>query len=167
QIIFTQSYSRYLDYYKELGVVDVITHEVANESSNLLELLGFESSILQNEHIQSVRFNLDGFSRITIVEGCNGVAVMAIFISFIFAFGGRIVDMLLFSTMGVMLIHLSNIFRISLLGYIYVYHHSIADSFHDYVFPVIIYGMVFVLWVIWVNYFVGANRKSVHHNEDI
>lgn len=159
--VLTQSYSYYLDSFES---TDSFTYEVADESSSFAKLIGFESYIEQNTEEASVKFYLDDVYRVKIVEGCNGIAVMILFLSFIVAFGGRLVDIILFLSAGMLLIHISNIVRITLLVYIYVYHYDMANSFHDYVFPSIIYGMVFILWVIWVNFFAFKNRKNIKTN---
>jgi len=155
--VLTQAYSMYLDSFES---TDSFTYEVSSESSSLARFIGFDSYIEQNPDEASVRFFLDDVYRVKIVEGCNGLAVMILFLSFVVAFGGRLLDMIVFIPVGVFLIHASNIIRLVFLVYIYVYHYEMADAFHDYVFPAIIYGMVFLLWVIWVNYFAFASRKT-------
>jgi len=148
--VLTLAYSQYLDSFES---TDSFTHEVSVESSALANFIGFDSYIEQNLDEPSVKFVLDNVYRVKIVEGCNGLAVMILFLSFVVAFGGKLTDMLFFIPLGILLIHASNIIRLVVLVYIYVYHYELANAFHDYVFPAIIYGMVFVLWVLWVNYF--------------
>jgi exosortase family protein XrtF len=155
--VLTQLYSYYLE---SFPLTDSFTYEVAVESSNFAKVLGFDSYIVQDEYEASVQFFLDDVFRVKIVEGCNGIAVMILFLSFIIAFGGRLIDILLFIPVGILLIHLSNIVRITLLVYIYVYNYDYANFFHDYIFPSIIYGMVFILWVIWVNYFAFISKDN-------
>ncbi|MFY8008070.1 MAG: exosortase family protein XrtF, partial [Flavobacterium sp.] len=54
---------------------------------------------------------------------------------------------------GLLLIHLLNISRIALLS-VALYHFPEQEQLlHDVIFPLIIYGVVFLLWVIWVNKF--------------
>ena len=154
--VLTQAYSMYLDSFES---TDSFTYEVSAESSSLAKFIGFESYIEQNPDEASVRFFLDDVYRVKIVEGCNGLAVMILFLSFVIAFGGRLLDMAIFIPLGILMIHASNIIRLVFLVYIYVYHYEMADAFHDYVFPAIIYGMVFLLWVVWVNYFAFASKK--------
>ena len=156
-VVLTQAYSKYIDSYES---TDSFTHEVALESSLLASFMGFESSIEQNKDEASVRLYLDGEYKVKIVEGCNGIAVMILFISFIIAFGGKLVDILWFVPLGLFLIHLANILRLVFLVYIYVYFYSFADIAHDYIFPSIIYGMVFILWIVWVNFFAFKKKED-------
>jgi exosortase family protein XrtF len=155
--VLTMAYSKYLDSFPS---TDSFTYEVSAESSALAEFVGFESYLEQNPNEPSVKFFLDDVYRVKIVEGCNGIAVMILFLSFVVAFGGKIIDILWFTVLGVLLIHVSNVIRITLLVYVYVYHYQYANSFHDYVFPAIIYGMVFILWVVWVNFFAFKQVKT-------
>ena len=155
--VLTQAYSMFLDSFES---TDSFTYEVSRESSSLANFIGYDSYIEQNVDEASIRFVLDNVYRVKIVEGCNGLAVMILFLSFIVAFGGKLLDMLIFIPLGILLIHASNIIRLVFLVYIYVYHYDQADAFHDYIFPAIIYGMVFVLWVVWVNYFAFKNTKE-------
>ena len=152
-------YSYYLDSFED-PEVDGFTYEVAYESSELAKAVGFESKIAINPEETSVKFWLDDFYRIKIVEGCNGLSVMILFVSFVIAFGGKFINKLWFLPLGVLLVHSSNIIRISFLAYVYVYHYDYAQMIHDYIFPSIIYGMVFLLWVIWVNYFAVTNKRE-------
>ena len=58
-----------------------------------------------------------------------------------------------------MLIYVVNIIRIVILSIgIYSYPKQ-ADVLHEVVFPAIIYGVVFLLWVFWVNRFSKLNKK--------
>ena len=157
--VLTMAYSMYL---KSFPSTDSFTYEVSAESSSLARFIGFDSYIEQNPDEASVRIFLDDVYRVKIVEGCNGLAVMILFLAFVVAFGGRLLDMVIFIPLGILLIHTSNIIRLVFLVYIYVYHYELADVFHDYIFPAIIYGMVFVLWVIWVNYFAFASKNTKH-----
>jgi len=155
--VLTHAYSMYLDSYES---TDPFTYEVSEESASLARFIGFDSYLEQHPDEPSVKFYLDDVYRVKIVEGCNGMAVMILFLSFIVAFGGKLLDMLIFIPIGILMIHASNILRLVFLVYIYVYHYEMAAAFHDYFFPAVIYGMVFILWVIWVNYFAFKAKKE-------
>ncbi|MCK5781303.1 MAG: exosortase family protein XrtF [Flavobacteriales bacterium] len=160
--VLSSMYSYYLDSFTTEGVsqADSFTEEVAIESSELVKMLGFESHLQDHPDEASVKFYLDDVYRIKIVEGCNGLSVMILFLSFIVAFGGSLLAKMIFVPLGILLIHISNIVRIAFLAYVYVYHYDYAQMTHDYIFPTIIYGMVFLLWVIWVNYFAVSKKKE-------
>ncbi|HEX9601553.1 MAG TPA: exosortase family protein XrtF, partial [Mariniflexile sp.] len=61
---------------------------------------------------------------------------------------------------GSVLIYTVNLLRIVLLT-IGLYHYPYQnDVFHTVVFPAIIYGVVFLLWVFWVNRFSKLKRGN-------
>jgi exosortase family protein XrtF len=88
-----------------------------------------------------------------IVEGCNAISVIILFIAFVIAFKGDFKKTVLFVLAGSILIHLLNVVRIALIA-IALYHYPQHEHLlHGVIFPLIIYGIVFLLWVIWVNQF--------------
>jgi exosortase family protein XrtF len=84
---------------------------------------------------------------------------MILFVSFVVAFTGRWKQTLLFILFGLLLIHLLNISRIALLSVALCHYPEQEQLLHAVIFPFIIYGVVFLLWVIWVNKF------SLHANK--
>ena len=102
--------------------------------------------------------NNDSVARI--VEGCNGVSVMILFIAFIIAFSTTFKKTSLYILIGLLIIHLLNIVRIALLGLGFYYYPEHEELLHDILFPLFIYGVVFALWVLWVMKFSGNAKKS-------
>jgi len=88
-----------------------------------------------------------------IVEGCNAVSVMILFTSFILAFFGRWKITLLYIVFGCLCISAMNIARIAVLAAgLYEFPEN-SDFLHSVIFPLIIYGTVFILWVLWARLF--------------
>jgi exosortase family protein XrtF len=52
---------------------------------------------------------------------------------------------------GIILIHVLNIARIALLCIALYNLPQFEHLLHGVIFPLVIYGVVFLLWVIWVN----------------
>lgn len=152
--VLTLAYYYYLSSYakRNENIADKITWLVAEQSAYLSNALGFESHLEQNEIEPSVNFFFEGVWVVRIIEGCNGIAVMILFVAFIIAFRGRLLDTVLFIPAGLILIHLANVFRLVVLSYVIKNYENLHVPFHDYVFPALIYGMVFLLWVVWVNF---------------
>lgn len=100
-----------------------------------------------------------------IVNGCNGIAAIGLFIGFIFAYPGAWKPRIYFSIFGVAVIYLVNITRIVILSYTQYYWPQMFDFTHDYSTTAIFYIVIFVLWMIWANYGepmdIGASKKSV------
>ena len=87
-----------------------------------------------------------------VFEGCNGLNVMIVFISFIIAFGGRAKQVIVFLVAGCVLLHIFNLLRIILLYFTASYRPSFFYYFHKYFFTAILYLVVFGLWFVWVEW---------------
>lgn len=96
---------------------------------------------------------------ILMIEGCNALSILILFVSFLVAFKASIKSYVWFVPMGIIFIAVANVIRIVLIGLIYLYYPSFTDAAHDYLFPGIIYGSVFLLWMIWVKYIATSNEK--------
>ena len=96
-----------------------------------------------------------------IIEGCNGLSVIILFISFVIAFSGKIKPTVLFIIGGSLLIHILNVGRIALLCILMYYFPEQEHLLHGVVFPLFIYGVVFLLWIIWVNKFSKYAKKNI------
>lgn len=89
---------------------------------------------------------------VEIVDGCNGIAAMGLFLGFILSYPGDTKIKLSFSLLGVLLVYLSNIIRITVLVITQHVEPDIFDFFHNYTTTAIFYFIIFGLWMIWVNY---------------
>jgi len=95
-----------------------------------------------------------------IVNGCNGIAAIGLFLGFIFAFPGAWTPRIFFSIFGIAVIYLINIVRIVLLSYTQFYWPQIFEFTHDYSTTAIFYIVIFILWMIWANYGEPMNLNS-------
>lgn len=94
-----------------------------------------------------------------IVEGCNAISIIILFSAFILAFFGRWKLTLLYIFVGSVIIYAMNILRIAMLS-IGIYElPQYAHFFHGILFPLVIYGTVFLLWLIWVRIY--SNQAEV------
>lgn len=147
-------YQIYLDKYDTTRFeVDAITKIVARQAQQTTTFFGYHSAIEDNLEQSSVKFFVNEKYVARVVEGCNAISVIILFIAFVIAFKGKIKQTLFFVFLGSFLIYVLNIIRIALISIaLYkfpVYEHLI----HGVIFPLIIYGVVFVLWIVWVNKF--------------
>lgn len=138
---------------------DSMTHLVAQQARDLILVSGGDSAITLHPNDPSYRFFINGKSVARIIEGCNAISVMILFVSFIVAFSGTLKRTLLFITAGMIIIHILNVTRISLLCLGFYHYPNYKDITHDIIFPLFIYGVVFLLWVIWVTK-LSANAKK-------
>jgi len=134
-------------------VADPVTHAVTEQCGWILDVTGWPVTV-QDEALKSTTLIVhEGTARIAVYEGCNGVNVMIIFLSFLLAFGPYTRAMAWFAPLGVMVIHAGNLARIVLLFLVTLYYPNYLYYLHKYFFTAIIYVVVFILWIIWVRKF--------------
>lgn len=151
-LLLTVLYQSYLGQFDEKNAeTDGFTEIVASQTEFLLQLVDDNSYTMPHLQEPSVKLIYNGKYIARIIEGCNAISVMILFIAFVVAFTGKLKNTILFILFGLILIHILNIFRIALLS-IALYHFPKSEHLlHGVVFPLFIYGVVFFLWVIWVN----------------
>lgn len=160
-LILAFLYQSYLNQYDETkSEVDGVTVMVAHQSEQILSLFDTHSYTMPNLKEPSVKLFYHGKWVARIIEGCNAVSVIILFISFVVAFKGRFWQTVLFILSGILLIHFFNVVRIALLC-MAIFHYPASQHFlHGVAFPLFIYGVVFCLWVIWVNKFSVYAKKT-------
>ena len=129
---------------------DFITQLVAQQSSFLISSLGYEAQILPHHLNTSMKLFINQQFLAEIVEGCNAISIIILFIAFVVAFRQKIKKTALFILAGIALIYGINLFRIAILAIALYKYPDHQEFLHQIVFPAIIYGMVFILWVLWV-----------------
>lgn len=142
-------------------VCDPLTRDVANESSRLLRWFGEEVVTEQHPDELCVKMVVEDVYVLGVIEGCNSVSIIILFVAFIIAFKGSLKRTLLFSVFGVLSIYCVNIIRVAILTYGVTYFPNYSDALHHLVFPAIIYGYIFLLWIVWVNYFSDLKKRNV------
>ena len=144
-------YQLFLNQYK--GDIDAITRLISDQSAFLLNKTGFETTTKDFPYYETIQFYINGKVATRMVEGCNAVSVMILFLAFIFAFYKGI-KTFGFAIAGLVILYVLNLFRIYVLNVVVIEYNSLTKPAHDYFFPAIIYGGVVLLWLVWVNQFV-------------
>ena len=160
-LVLSLTYQYYLSLFSnDYNAPDDFTVLVSNQSTKLLNIFNFDSYLSFEFDEPFARLSIDGKYVARVVEGCNAISVMILFLSFIIAFKGGFLKTLIFSMIGILVIHLLNIIRIALLVIGLRYYPEYKELMHDIIFPLFIYGVVFLLWVIWVNKFSAHASES-------
>jgi exosortase family protein XrtF len=136
---------------------DPITEWVTNQCSDVLQVLGWETSIYHQVDKPTTVIVYQGKGVVSVYEGCNGVNVAIILLAFLLAFGPVGKTLTWFAGMGLIIIHITNLMRILLLFWVTLELPRLVYFTHKYLFTAIIYAVVFVLWVVWVRNF--ATKK--------
>ena len=131
--------------------VDTITVIVADQTAAVLSWFDSQSYTMPHLREPSVKMFYKNKYISRIIEGCNAVSVIILFIAFVVAFSGKLKNTLLFILFGTILIYVLNISRIAILCMAMYSFPQYQDFLHGVVFPLFIYGVVFILWIIWVN----------------
>ena len=152
--ILTFLYQIYLNKYDTTQFeVDAITKIVARQAQQTTTFFGYHSEIADNLEQSSVKFFVKEKYVARVVEGCNAISVIILFIAFVIAFKGKIKQTFFFVFLGSILIYVLNIIRIALISIALYKFPAYEHLIHGVIFPLIIYGVVFVLWIVWVNKF--------------
>jgi len=129
---------------------DPMTAWVSNQTTVILNLMGFNTETLADDFAPKIRLLLDDHSVISIYEGCNGLNVMIIFVAFLAAYSGNIKRLLWFVPLGLLVTHLMNLTRIVLLFFVAEYYEDYLYFTHKYLFTGIIYVGILILWYWWI-----------------
>jgi exosortase family protein XrtF len=129
---------------------DPVTSQVSYQTKELLQLLGYPARIENTVKLPSINLIYQGRVLYRVIEGCNAVSVMILFLAFVLAFAKAWKKTVLFSLIGMAAIYLVNLFRLVLLAIIFIDYPEYSHIAHDFVFPAIIYGMTILLWLYWI-----------------
>lgn len=154
-------YNLYLQHFQsETYYPEFITNLVSKQAAAVVNSTSYEAHISPHPDEASMRFAVNGKYIARIVEGCNAVSVILLFISFILAFHQKLKPTLLYIFTGTVLIYAVNIFRIAFFTIALYRYPQYRDVLHDIIFPGIIYGMVFILWFLWIKRLPGKTAQD-------
>ena len=148
-ILLSFIYQSYLA--KVVGKADFFTENVSYLTEWVAQAIGMDYTVFPDNPNEQFKVIYNNVYQIRIIEGCNAISVIILFIAFIVAFSGKFKPTLLYIIGGSVLIYILNILRIVLLTVLFNRFPEYEHLLHGVLFPLIIYGIVFLLWVIWVN----------------
>jgi exosortase family protein XrtF len=124
-----------------------LINHLVDATSMILNFIGFDTF----QYADAV--GIDGTHGVLIGAPCNGLELFALFTGFIIIFPGKISNKLVYIPIGVLIIHFLNILRLVGLAVVVLYYPDSLDFNHKYTFTIIIYGIVFLMWMMWVKKF--------------
>lgn len=142
-----------------------VIENLVKSSKFLLELFGFDITIGVSvpylPYYDLIRIGDSG--GVQVGDPCSGVDIFALFAGFVMAFPGSWRAKLWYIPSGVAIIHLLNVLRVMALIFIQFKWPDYLDFNHKYTFTAIMYGVVFLLLVLWVQYFASpkTNEKEI------
>ena len=158
-IVLTFFYQNYLNSFDK-NKTDSITKIVGDHTAQVLLLFDNDTSVEESatHPYLKVFYKQEYIARI--IEGCNAISVIILFISFIVAFSGKLIPTVLYIFGGILLIYVLNVLRIAALSALIYYFPKQEFLLHGVLFPLYIYGVVFILWLIWVRKFSRYASKN-------
>ncbi|MGI9652382.1 exosortase family protein XrtF [Chryseobacterium sp. RLHN22] len=150
-LVLLFAYQFYLNSFKESGL-DPFSKMITRQVMFLQQSLGYPSALYDDVPNQQVWYHVKTKFTTRMVEGCNAISVMILFVSFIFAFY-KGTKTFVFVGVSLLILHIMNVLRIAGLNIVYSDYPKYGKMTHDYVFPAVIYGTVVLLWLIWIKFF--------------
>lgn len=139
---------------------DYMTNLVARQTNTLLNSIGYEAGVLPHPDEASMKVIINGKYVARVIEGCNALSIIILFLSFIIAFSGKFKTTVLYCFAGAIILYAFNLIRIVILSAGLYHYPWRREILHNVIFPMLIYGTVFLLWMFWVNRF----SKSLKSN---
>lgn len=124
-------------------------------SKQFLQLLGYTVYTVNERQVW-----IESANGLWVGDPCNGLNLFALFSGFIIAYPGVLKSKLIFIPVGIVLIHLLNILRISGLLLLQLYAPEYMEFNHTYTFTIIIYAFIFYLWMHWVNKYSFKQKET-------
>ena len=148
-------YGFFIESYKPFP--DPVTQYVSSNTCTVLNTMGYSAATAPHPTLPSVVIRNYGNGVITVYEGCNSINVMIVFIAFMVAFGSFSRRKLWFMAIGLVMIYLLNLARVTFLFWVVESYPDHLYFVHKYLFTIIIYAVVMLLWYLWIFKF---NEKS-------
>ncbi len=147
-------------FFYNLFLRPLITNEAYNHVWVFLQQVLFKHSVWVLEHIIRYDFVQDGFlivfpssGSILVDETCSPTKWLMHFLVLMLIFPGPWKHKAWFIPSGLIIVHFISVTRIVGLSIVFVNIPQYWDLFHDYVFRPFFYAMLFLTWVVWVEYF--------------
>lgn len=157
-LVLLFGYQFYLNGFKGNGL-DYFSKMIAEQVRHIQNALNYPTQLYNDVPKEQVWFYVKKDYVTRMVEGCNAVSVMILFLSFVFAFykGSKT---FVFALIGLVLLYIMNVLRIVGLNIVMADYKEYGKISHDFIFPAVIYGSVVVLWLVWIKFFALKNENS-------
>ena len=148
-LVLNLGYGLFVDHYSPEP--DPFTVIATQHTDWLLRIGGYPTTSVPDQNGPYVLLKENDLTILSVFEGCNGINVAIIFVSFLLAFGRPSKRLLWFIPLGLFIIHCTNLLRIGLLFYVTKNMSHYLYFMHKYLFTAILYVAVFVMWYLWLS----------------
>jgi exosortase family protein XrtF len=154
-VVYAAWYALYHLWLLPDGRLDLlVSRNIVSVTAALLQLTGYD--VFAFDRIVGIGLA----NGLEIIDGCNGIETIGLFVGFVIAYPGNNLKRWLFIPTGILVIYLTNVLRIYLLAIIQYHWYSGFQFIHDYTFNLIFYVVVFALWVVWALWGNGKRTSS-------
>ncbi len=145
---FFRFWASSLDYYPIKKMIESIYQSLSEavyiQSHRVIGLI-FE--LEENNKSGQIIFKNGGI--IGISFGCSGLKQILQFVVLFLFVGGSLKHKIWFIPFGMIMMHLTNLFRIIGLSFFVIYCPEYWDLAHDFLFRPLFYVVIFAMWVWW------------------
>jgi len=137
------------------GFFNFMSTHTAQVSARILQIFNPEVQLLPQNMIKH-----GNGEAVRIIWACTGIKQAYIFIFIIALYRGPWKKKLWFIPLGVAIVYLFNIFRITAIAALVENHANMFDFVHGYLLKYLFYAVIFGLWVWWEEKISGNNAKK-------
>ncbi|HEX8428443.1 exosortase X [Hymenobacter sp.] len=123
-----------------------LSQNIAAASVGLLRILGFPASL---DPERSTLVMMGKQQAVYVGDYCNGLVLYVLFMGFVLAYPGPVRHKLWFIPVGILSIYALNVIRVAALAINHLYSYKTVDFNHHYTFTFVVYGCIFLLWMLW------------------
>ena len=155
--LFSLLYNIYIANTNAVYFPDVVTYNVSWFTKEILDFCSYNIKLEPDAIYKSQKLYFNNQLLFNIVEGCNGLSVIILFSAFVIALKSRSLMTIGYILFGSVSLYFINIVRLVILTLGYYYYPQQRHLMHDVFFPLIIYGLLLLLWIIWIKINVREN----------
>ena len=117
-------YQFYLNLYSD-AAADPLTKIIAEQSTFCMNKMGYNTQLIESTEKSGLYFYINNIWATTMIEGCNAVSIMILYLAFIFTFYKGL-QTFWFAALGLVFLYVVNVTRIALINMsIWNFHRSI------------------------------------------
>ena len=136
-------YKPFVNEFYEAAIVK-FTYFLTESNRLFLELLGYDA-VTYGKTIKII-----GSAGVYLDKGCLARNLMGLYAGFVLAYPGSIKNKLWYIPLGLVIINILNIFRLSALAIISKCCPEHVEFNHHYIFKIVVFAFTLLLWYFWI-----------------
>lgn len=149
-----------IEYIYNKGIL-FLTNGLLYATHFCLNLLGYASAVFPAEKI----IQIPGSRGVLLDLGCLGRQLMGLFAGFLIAYPGKISSKLWFIPLGLVIVNILNVLRITILALVLFHYPEANITYHHDIFNIVVYAFIFLMWVFWISRYGVRSNKAKKENK--